>query len=282
MTHEHLIIDFTCMFAPPEGAGQRARAFEPITMENLGWINYDWTRHYENLLLTDVEMAVEETQRYRDLGGGTLVDATTMGIGRDPVSLAQISRRTGLNVVMGAGYYVERVHPDEVGRLGVSEIAQRIVDEVLVGVGGTGVRAGIIGEIGCTWPLGDGERKVLAAAAAAQRETGAAVLIHPGARRGRAVGDPGGPGGGRGRPGPGDHGPPGQDHHGGLHAAGGSLQRLLPGVRPVRLGDLVLPRYRGWRCPTTACGWPSSSAWQPRGTARGCWWPTTCAPSTGW
>ena len=47
MTHEHLLIDFTCMFAPPEGAGQRARAFEPITMENLGWINYDWTRHYE-------------------------------------------------------------------------------------------------------------------------------------------------------------------------------------------------------------------------------------------
>ena len=45
---------------------------------------------------------------------------------------------------------------------------------------GTGIKAGIIGEVGCTWPLTDNERKSLAAAAAAQRETGAAILIHPG------------------------------------------------------------------------------------------------------
>ena len=44
----------------------------------------------------------------------------------------------------------------------------------------TNIRAGIIGEIGCTWPLTDNERKVLRASARAQQETGAAILIHPG------------------------------------------------------------------------------------------------------
>ena len=42
------------------------------------------------------------------------------------------------------------------------------------------IRAGIIGEIGCSWPLTDNEHKVLRAAAAAQRRTGAAILVHPG------------------------------------------------------------------------------------------------------
>jgi phosphotriesterase-related protein len=52
-------------------------------------------------------------------------------------------------------------------------------DDILVGVGDTGIRAGIIGEIGCSLPLDDTERKVLDAAAAAQRRTGAALSIHP-------------------------------------------------------------------------------------------------------
>lgn len=42
------------------------------------------------------------------------------------------------------------------------------------------VCAGIIGELGCSHPLLDGERKTLQAAALAQRVTGAAVQVHPG------------------------------------------------------------------------------------------------------
>ena len=45
---------------------------------------------------------------------------------------------------------------------------------------GSGVKAGIIGEVGCTWPLAPNERKSLSAAAIAQRETGAAISVHPG------------------------------------------------------------------------------------------------------
>ena len=52
--------------------------------------------------------------------------------------------------------------------------------DVLVGIGDTGVRAGIIGEIGCGWPLHPDERKVLQAAARAQAATGASILLHPG------------------------------------------------------------------------------------------------------
>ena len=52
------------------------------------------------------------------------------------------------------------------------QMADFMVGEVVKGVGGSDVRCGIIGEIGCSWPLGDTERKSLQAAALAQKETG--------------------------------------------------------------------------------------------------------------
>ena len=145
---------------------------------------------------------------------------------------------------MGAGYYVEAVHPDGMADLSEADIAQQIVDEIRVGVGDSGVKAGIIGEIGCSWPLADGERKVLAAAAAAQRETGAAILIHPGRSPSapREILDVLAEAGG-------DVGRVIMGHldrtiSGRRHAAGAGRQRVLPGVRPLRLGDLLLPAVR--------------------------------------
>ena len=180
MTHEHLLIDFLCMFNPLPEAMARARAYEPITLENLGWVRYNSYSNRDNLLLGDEETAIDEASLYKRAGGGTIVDATTIGIGRDPLALARIARATGLNVVMGAGYYVDAVHPEDMDTLAEPDIAAQIVADITQGVGETGVRAGIIGEIGCSWPLTANERKVLRAAASAQRETGTAILIHPG------------------------------------------------------------------------------------------------------
>lgn len=179
-THEHLLIDFTCMFKPPAEASVRHRAYQPITLENLGWVRYNYLSSLDNLLLVDEETAIAEALLYRRAGGGAIVDATTLGIGRDPLALARIARATGLSIIMGAGYYVDAVHPADMKSRTEGDIARQIIAEVTTGVGDTGVKAGIIGEIGCTWPLTDNERKVLRAAALAQRETGAAILIHPG------------------------------------------------------------------------------------------------------
>ena len=99
---------------------------------------------------------------------------------RDPLALARVSRATGLNVIMGSGYYVPRSYPADMDSKTEEDIYQEIVREVTVGVGDTGIRSGIIGEIGCEWPLSDNERKVLSAAARAQQYTGAPLNIHPG------------------------------------------------------------------------------------------------------
>ena len=180
LTHEHLLIDFVCMFNPPDEASAKFRAYEPITLENLGWVRQNYYSNLDNLTLLDEHTAVAEASLYMRAGGSTVVDATTIGIGRDPLALTRIARASGLNIVMGAGFYVDAVHPEGMDALNEADIARQIIDEIRTGVGDTEVKAGIIGEIGCTWPLSQNERNVLRAAAQAQQETGAAILVHPG------------------------------------------------------------------------------------------------------
>ena len=179
-THEHLHIDFSFMYRPARDTPSEELADAPITLENLGWVRRNYYSNRFNLQLLDLDTAISEVGRYRDAGGGAIVDATTIGIGRNPEALVRISRETGVHIVMGAGFYVAAVHPEDMDRRSVDDLALQIIGDIVEGVDGTGVRAGIIGEVGCTWPLDPNERKSLAAAAIAQRETGAVVLIHPG------------------------------------------------------------------------------------------------------
>ena len=179
-THEHFLLDFTLRFKPPAEASQRYKAYEPVSMENLGWVRYNPLGNYDNLVATDEEVAISEAMLFKRAGGDTIVDTTSIGIARDPLALARISRATGINVVMGSGYYVDAVHPEGMDEKTEDQIAEEIVADITTGVGSTGIKSGIIGELGCSWPLTENERKVLRAGARAQRETGASISIHPG------------------------------------------------------------------------------------------------------
>ena len=180
MTHEHLLIDFRVGFQPPEGASQAGLALEKLSLENLGWIRHNWNSSLDNLMLLDEEVAVSEARHFFNAGGGTIVDVTSNGLGRDPLALARISRATGLNVVMGGGHYVGATHPPEFESASAEEIAEEIIRDIEDGVGNTGVRTGIIGEVGVSAPWTETERKTVQAAVIAQVQTGAPVLIHPG------------------------------------------------------------------------------------------------------
>jgi len=180
MTHEHLLIDFSVMFNPTPDVTTQRMAHAPVSMENLGWIRQYCYSNLDNLLVLDEETAIEEARLYQRHGGGAIVDATTIGIGRDPLALARISRGAGVHVVMGAGYYVDAAQPNEINEKNEDDIYEEIIKDVHLGVGNTGIKAGIIGEIGCTWPLMPNEIKVLKASARAQLETGLSILIHPG------------------------------------------------------------------------------------------------------
>lgn len=60
------------------------------------------------------------------------------------------------------------------------QLTDIIISEVLHGADGTDICCGVIGEIGCSWPITESEKKVLRATAQAQSQLGCPVIIHPG------------------------------------------------------------------------------------------------------
>jgi phosphotriesterase-related protein len=180
LTHEHLLIDLSVVMKPKDRATDKDFYNKPVSLETAGQIRHYGTSNADDMRLFDIPTAIEEVMLYKQYGGVSLVDATSVGISRDPIGLARISRAIGVNVVMGSSYYVAITHPPGMDHREADEIVEEIVRDMTEGVDGTNIKAGVIGEVGCSWPLAENERKVLRASAKAQRLTGASLLIHPG------------------------------------------------------------------------------------------------------
>jgi len=181
LTHEHLLLDMRCWYVEPTSAEDKALAQESVSLGNLGWVRYHYSSSLDNLRLEDEAVAVAEMRRYKRAGGCALVELTSIGLGRSPLGLARISQASGVHVIMGTGYYVTNLAGTCDGNdLDEDQIVAHIVQDIEMGDAETGIRAGIIGEVGAEWPLREADRTSLRAAARAQRETGAALSVHPG------------------------------------------------------------------------------------------------------
>ncbi len=132
-----------------------------------------------DLILDDRALVIAEVALFKNAGGGSIVEVSSMGLGRDPAALQRVSRESGLNVIMGCGWYHERRYEPRLYRQTTNEIAAEIVRDIEMGVDGTAVRAGIIGEVGCASDfVSPAEERVLRAAARAQRQTGLSIITH--------------------------------------------------------------------------------------------------------
>ena len=132
-------------------------------------------------LRRDEPIITEELNRFVAAGGSAIVDLTQPGVGRDPAWLARLSDATGLHFVMGAGWYREAYYPPEarIDRRSVDDLAEEITRDATEGVGSSGIRSGIIGEIGTDKPwLSAQEERVHRAAARAATRTGLAITTH--------------------------------------------------------------------------------------------------------
>lgn len=179
LPHEHLFIDVRSGWRETQGK-QEKYYDKQVDFTNLYWVRSNTQCSKDNLILDDEKVAILETMRFKEIGGGTIVDVTPKNLGRNAVGLLNVSIATGLNIVMGTAYYFESTMGPEMDERTEQDIANEFVGEMTLGVGKKLVKAGIIGELGCSWPLGKKEIKVLRAAALAQQQTGAVISVHPG------------------------------------------------------------------------------------------------------
>lgn len=173
MFHEHVLFDIV----PPGAAGDRNAE---ITPENRWQVDYRSNETPANAHQQDVAVATGELTAFAADGGSLIVDQSVAGLARDAAGLAAVSAASGVHVVAAAGTYTAPFLSPETRIATAETLADRFTAEVMVGLDGTGVRAGLIGEIGCSWPIEPVEVRALEAAAGAQGHTGAAISVHPG------------------------------------------------------------------------------------------------------
>ncbi|WP_306119876.1 MULTISPECIES: hypothetical protein [unclassified Roseitalea] len=174
LVHEHVLFDIV----PPDRRGGDRDA--PITMGNRWQIDYRSNVDACNAHQTDRAIAMEEIAALAGEGGDLIVDQSVAGLARDADGLRQVAEATGCGIVACAGTYTAPFLDEHTARMDVEALTTRFVAEISEGLDGTDVRAGLIGEIGCSSPLEPVEKRALRAAARAQQATGAAISVHPG------------------------------------------------------------------------------------------------------
>ena len=153
---------------------------DKVRMKYLGTLRRDPTRSKDNLVLENTQHIVEELLRYHQLGGTSIVDVTNISMGRNIKSLKYISAKTGINVIASTGWYLEPTYPAYIQQKTVQDLAEIMIHEINHGIDNTDIKAGLIGECGCsTPPYTELEKKVILAACIAQKETNVPITIHP-------------------------------------------------------------------------------------------------------
>lgn len=128
--------------------------------------------------MDDEAVALGELGRFRAAGGGTIIEMTPRHYGRDPVGLQRISAASGVHIVCVSGAIKDAWCRSWAAGRGVDAIADELIGEVLDGIDGSGVRAGLLkagSSLNRITPL---EETVFRAVAQAHRATGAAISTH--------------------------------------------------------------------------------------------------------
>jgi len=178
LMHEHIFANNSGWWHCPSCKDRMNLANEKVNMGILGELRMDPFVNKDNIILNDKDAVRNELHEFYNLGGRTVVDPTNIGIGRNPKVLKEISEETNLNIVMGSGFYLQPTHPSYVKDLTKHNISELIEKEFLIGVDGSEIKIGIIGEIGISKDFTAQEEKVLRGAAIASQKTKLPLSVH--------------------------------------------------------------------------------------------------------
>ncbi len=185
LTHEHL----ANVWMQAEGGVERDPLFPDLLEQKVSaanaWILRDRPySNYDNCVLDDDEAMLAELIAYRAVGGVSVIETTPDGEGRSPERLRTLSQASGVNVVMGGGWYLERFHPEGFAELTVDQITEELMRQYRLESAEAGILPGIIGEIGISPQFTEQEAKVLRAAGNVQLDQRIPLMVHlPGWKR---------------------------------------------------------------------------------------------------
>ena len=162
-------------------------ALGPIDAADLGFtlshehagMRVPLTRHYYpwlDALELQREGSIRELREAKAGGVDAIIDLSTPDLGRDAALLAEISRESGVHMVVATGLW--RDLPTALDAMDPDEIADIFVREIEVGIEETGVRAGVIKVANDAEGVSPRGERVLRAAARAAKRTNVPISTH--------------------------------------------------------------------------------------------------------
>lgn len=177
LPHEHLFVDIRFIYKSSNDFYKK-QISSKITMENLHLLKYNPAFLRDNLIINEENVIKNELIKYRESGGKTIVEQSSIGAGRSPLRIKRISEETGVKIVIGTGYYVKQTLSKEAINKSEGDLTKDIVYEIQNGIQDTKIKPGIIGELGVSTIIEDWDRKLLRVAVNSQKETGLPISIH--------------------------------------------------------------------------------------------------------
>lgn len=142
-------------------------------------IDLSGVKQIDDTNLNCFDETVEEFKVLYELGVRNIVDVTADGMGRNVDYVNRVQELTGINIIQSTGYYKEPFLPDYVYTMSVEALADKMVKEMVEGIGETNTKAGLIGEIGTSKDVIEPiELKVFEAACLAVKKHPAVISTH--------------------------------------------------------------------------------------------------------
>ncbi|XP_050665871.1 phosphotriesterase-related protein isoform X1 [Leptidea sinapis] len=166
---------------PPNQIAHRFQS--GFTLENVGYIRqYPYSSKF-NIVMNDdhsKHAVYNDVGVFKELGGGTIVENTTIGLNRDIDFYKSVSEKTGVHVVAGTGHYIADVQNDTILDIRTEDLYNLMLTELTEGcIDNPIVKAGFVGEIASVWPIKDFERRAIRAAGEIQAQLGCGISFHP-------------------------------------------------------------------------------------------------------
>lgn len=128
--------------------------------------------------LTDFDASLQELIHFKNAGGRSLVDASTLDYGRDGGKLKAMAEQSGVHVIGTTGFNKHIYFPRWVEEENVEQIAARMVADVTVGMDGSDAKAGFLKSGSWLQVIHPLEEKTTRALALAYHQTGAPIWLH--------------------------------------------------------------------------------------------------------
>ena len=170
--HEHIYCNMSGFLNPSDDPD----FFAPLSLSNYGKVRLNPYAVLDNCILDSEELMIFEIKQFKAAGGDMYVDLGR-GKSRRPESFQRISKETGVKIVAGCGIFLSPASAEE-DAMTEEDVYNMIMRDLTVGIDGTDVKAGIIGEMGSGDVMTEFQKKGIRAAARAQKETGAGLQIH--------------------------------------------------------------------------------------------------------